>query len=253
MKTNLRTTVAALALLAPLGAAVAQVTVQFGPPAVVAQAQPQVHGPRIDRFVLTHEGRIQPGEELRFRLMGTPGSRATLEVPGELRVAMTETAPGVYSARYVVRRDDNANAFPRAVATLDNRGRSVSANVDVMRDLDERDRRDKDAPRISDLTPADGERLRERGWTEISAKVTDDRSGVDRRSVVLRVDGRDVTSRVRFEGDQVRFRDDLREGRHVAELTVRDEAGNTSRRSWSFEVHDRGRHNGYGYGYGRDR
>jgi hypothetical protein len=248
MKTTLRTTAAALALLAPLGAAVAQnapvFTVQFGTPAVVAQAQ----APRIERFVLNTEGRIQPGDELRFRLVGTPGQRATLDVPGELRnQAMTETRPGVYETRYVVRRHDHANAFPRAVATLDNGARRVTAQVDIVRDREAR--RDTTPPVISGLTPSHGDRVRERGWTEISAKVDDDRSGIDRRSVVLRLNGRDVSSRVRFEGDEVRFRDDLNAGRHVAELVVRDQAGNTSRRSWSFDVIDRGRP--YGYGYGR--
>ena len=167
MNSTLRTSVAALALLAPLGAALAQgpvFTVQFGQPAIVAQA------PRIERFVLATEGRIQPGDELRFQVSGTPGSRVTLDVPGELRnVAMTEVQPGRYTARYVVRRDDNFSAFQRAVATLDKGGRRITAQVDVVRDVEAR--RDNVAPQISDLTPSDGDRIRERGLSQPAAGV----------------------------------------------------------------------------------
>ena len=58
---------------------------------------------------------------------------------------------------------------------------------------------------------------------------------------MLRVDGRNVTDRTRFEGDEMKFRDDLRPGRHSAELTVRDRAGNLTKRSWTFAVVDRDR------------
>jgi hypothetical protein len=52
--------------------------------------------------------------------------------------------------------------------------------------------------------------------------------------------------------NEIRYAENLQPGRHVAELVVRDRAGTTTRRNWSFDVvdHDRGR--GYGYGYGRD-
>src|SRR5690606_19796063 len=97
-------------------------------------------------------------------------------------------------------------------------------------------------PQITDLTPSSGDRVRERGTTESSAKVNDDGSGIDRGSVIVRVAGRDVSRRARFEGDEIRFRDDLRDGRHTAEVVVRDRAGNTARRSWTFEVVDRRGH-----------
>ena len=110
------------------------------------------------------------------------------------------------------------------------------------------DRADRAAPRIFDVTPDNGERVSERGRTRISARFDDRESGV--ADVTLRVDGRDVTGRARVDGNDLRYADNLRPGRHVAELLVRDRAGNTARRAWSFEVLDD--MPGRGYGYGQD-
>jgi hypothetical protein len=110
--------------------------------------------------------------------------------------------------------------------------------------------RDRNAPEIYSVTPDQGDRVGDRGWTRISARFSDDRSGVDQGSVTLRVDGRDVTGRARIDGDDIRYAEDLRPGRHTAELLVRDRAGNVARRGWSFAVVDTDR-GGYGYGYGR--
>jgi hypothetical protein len=115
-------------------------------------------------------------------------------------------------------------------------------------------RRDERAPQIMDLTPQPGDRTDARRRTTVSARFRDNFSGVDPASVRLRIDGNDVTHAAHVDGDEVRFRDELRPGRHVAEVIVRDRAGNTARRSWQFQVSSRGwgddRHGG---GHGRDR
>ena len=107
--------------------------------------------------------------------------------------------------------------------------------------------RDRTAPEIYDVRPDQGERVGDRRFTRIGARFSDDRSGVDLRSVTLRVDGRDVTGRARIDGDDIRYAEDLRPGRHFAELLVRDRAGNVARRAWTFAVVDR---DGGRYGYG---
>lgn len=248
MKSTLRTGAAAVAmLLAPIGAmlvaqpASAQPRHVYVQPAVVAP-------PVIERFVLRHAGRLEPGHEVRFRLVGAPGGRAWLAIPGVLRSAtMTETRPGVYEAEYVVRRRDNRDAFARAVATLQSGGQRVSARVEIARPRHGRDER---APQVTQLTPSHGERVGERRRTRVSARFSDEGSGVEPGSVVLRVDGRDVTDRARVDGDNIRYAENLQPGRHVAELMLRDRAGNPTRRSWTFEVVDRGRDHGY---YGGDQ
>jgi hypothetical protein len=112
------------------------------------------------------------------------------------------------------------------------------------------EQRDHRAPVIHSVTPSQGDRVSERGLTRIVARYSDDRSGIDRRDVKLRVDGRNVTRHANIDRNDIRYADNLRPGRHTAELVVRDRAGNVTRRSWTFAVVDRdfGR---YGYGYGR--
>lgn len=108
----------------------------------------------------------------------------------------------------------------------------------------ERQGRDRRAPQIFDLTPSRGDRIGERGLTRVSARFSDDRSGVDLDSVMLRIDGRNVTRQARLDGDDIRYAENLRPGRHEAELVVRDRAGNASRRAWTFVVVDRDRYDG---------
>lgn len=109
--------------------------------------------------------------------------------------------------------------------------------------------RDDRAPDIFDVTPHHSDRVSDRGLTRISARFSDNRSGVNPRSVVLRIDGRDVTPQARVDGDDIRYAANLQPGRHTAELRVRDRAGNLGRYAWAFEVVDHGRN--YGHGYGR--
>lgn len=123
-------------------------------------------------------------------------------------------------------------------------------------------RRDERPPTIGDLTPLPGERVGERYRMTVSARFSDYAAGIDPASVRLRIDGRDVTGASRIGPDEVRFHNNLFPGRHLAEVVVRDRAGNTARRSWQFDVVDRGRDDyrddyrdgygdGYGYGAGR--
>jgi hypothetical protein len=254
LNTKLLSSAAAAAmLLASLGAVlVAQ------PAAAQYRTQPAavVAPPVIERFVLRYDD-LKPGEQVRFRLVGAPGARAWLNVPGLLRGApMAEVRPGVYLADYVIRWRDNPSSFERAVATLQRGGQRMTAQG-ALRDREDGPGyghgRDNDAPRITDLTPANGDRVGERRRTRISASFSDEGTGVDPASVVPRVDGRDVTGRARFDGDDIRYAEDLQPGRHVAEVVVRDRAGNAARRSWAFNVVDRDRNDGSYGGNDHDR
>lgn len=228
-----------MTIRAQYGQRVIAATVAY-PPAFQALAS---GGPQIERFVMQPAGNIRPGQELRFRLVGEPGANAWLNIPGvQRRVDLQEQRPGVYVGNYTVRRGDNLNAFERSVATLEKGNRRDTERVTVRGGRDDDDNnqaRDKVAPVVSDLSPADGGRVGERGRVHISARVTDAGSGIDNKSVRLRIDGQDVSERARLRGDTVHFRDNLAPGRHTAELLVRDEAGDATRQAWDFRVVDR--------------
>ena len=197
---------------------------------------------QIERFVMRPGGRVEPGRELRFRLVGTPGADAWLDIPGVITgVDLAEVRPGVYEGTYTVRRRDDPNAFPRAVATLRNGNQRTTAKVDVRGGGDDvavqqPGGRDERAPSITDMTPANGERVGDRGRALISARLDDEGSGVDRDSVRLRLNGQDVSGDVRVSANDINYRADLNPGRYTAELTVRDRAGNTTTKAWTFDV-----------------
>lgn len=193
----------------------------------------------IERFVMRPRGQLEPGRELRFRLVGRAGGDAWMDIPGVISgVDLAETRPGVYEGTYTVRRRDNLDAFDRAVATLRHGNQRATARVDVRGDRDSArdERRDERSPEITDLTPANGDRIGERGNTRISARIADEGSGVDTNSVRLRLNGRDVTADTRVTDDRVVFRDDLEPGRYTAEVTVRDRAGNSTMKAWTFDI-----------------
>jgi hypothetical protein len=195
-------------------------------------------GPRIERFVVRQVGPMQPGSELRFRLVGVPNAKASVDIPGVITgVELEEGRPGVYDGSYTIRRRDDMDAFTRAVATL--RTGNARSTARVVREPEVA--RDDRPPTISNILPANGDRISERGRTHISARLADEGSGIDEDSVRLRIAGRDVSRDVKVEGNELHYRRDLDPGRYHAELIVRDKAGNRTERAWNFEVVDQNR------------
>jgi len=214
------------------------------PPSFQALAMGSAPAPRIaiERFVMRPMGRLEAGRELRFRVRGAAGADAWVDIPGVISgIDLAEVRPGVYEGTYTVRRRDDLDAFAKATATLREGKQRVTARVDLReRDEDRRAGRDERPPTISDLAPANGEQVDERGRTHIAAKVADEGSGIDRDSVRLRVNGHDVTSDARVSDNEVDYRANLDPGRYTAELSVRDEAGNATTKGWTFDVTPRG-------------
>jgi hypothetical protein len=211
--------------------------------ALAMGAAPKAAAPRmeIERFVMRPMGRLEPGRELHFRMRGAPGGDGWVDIPGVINgVDLAEVRPGVYEGTYTVRRRDNLDAFRNAVATLRNGNQRVTARLDLRgRDDDEgrpAQARDERSPQIFEMTPGNGDRVTERGRTRISARLSDDGCGVDPATVRLRLNGRDVTADSRVTPEEVTGRSDLDPGRYTAEVTVKDQAGNTTTQAWTFDV-----------------
>ncbi len=188
---------------------------------------------RIERFRVATLDRIEPGAELRFTLEGGPGAVASVDLPGVAdNVALRETRPGHYEGSYTVRRSDNLNPTAPVVATLRRGDRAVTANLSGP--LVTGDNR---PPTISHLTPREGETVAGGPGTVVSGSF-DDRggSGVDPNSVRITLSGRNVTQDAHVTPESFTFRGPLPPGPHTVDVTARDRAGNTIRRSWSFDV-----------------
>ena len=83
------------------------------------QTATAVTAPRIRGFEVDEIRRLVPGNELTFKLYGTPGGRASLNIKGATRnLALTETDPGEYEGTYVIGTRDRITANSQVTANL---------------------------------------------------------------------------------------------------------------------------------------
>ncbi|MBP1910281.1 DUF1616 domain-containing protein [Methanolobus bombayensis] len=95
---------------------------------------------------------------------------------------------------------------------------------------------DREEPEIESYSPGNGETINSGSYT-ITASYTDDRTGIDKTKLLLKVNGIDVTSNTEIGYSSLFYlANDLLEGENVVELTVVDQAGNSIKEEWIFYV-----------------
>jgi uncharacterized membrane protein len=95
---------------------------------------------------------------------------------------------------------------------------------------------DRVKPTIQSNSPANGETVTTDSPT-IRASYSDDRAGIDRSSIILRVNGIDVTSSAEVGTSSVLYTAaGLENGQTEVYLSVTDLAGNSRERTWTFTV-----------------
>lgn len=244
----IRTTVAAAMLLAP-----AALTFVASPAAAQQRSAAQ---PAITNMSLNSDAGLSPGATLRVQVQATPDARRATITLGDsgIAVPLQQDSPGKYAGTYVVRRSDRIDPLQPTTARLTYGERVYSRQFNwppAFQALSmgaarggppvaERGR-DQRSPEITDLTPANGDRVGDRRDTRISARLADEGSGIDPSAVRLRLNGRDVTADARITEDRLVFREDLDPGRYTAEVTAHDRAGNMTRKTWTFDVIERDR------------
>jgi hypothetical protein len=213
------------------------------PPVAVVPPPVRVPDPlRIERFGMLPIERIEPGAELQFSLEGMPGANVSVDLPGiERDLRLRETSPGHYEGSYTLRRTDDLNPNRPIVATLRFGDRVVTSNLAMLVGRPGGENRpprgDNRAPELVQLVPAEGAVVPAGPPVHITAIFEDGRgSGVDPDSVRILVSGRDVTRAAQISRQSLSFRGPLPPGRHIVEVTARDQAGNALRKSWSFDV-----------------
>ena len=193
--------------------------------------QPAAALPVIERFGVTPIAKIEPGAELRFNAVGTPGGRALLTIDGIVRdVAMPEVRPGRYEGGYTIRRNDN---FPASL----NITMALEANGQVSRSrLNQALLADARPPTVKNLAPKNNEVVT---GNPVSVSATfDDMGGVgvDPKTVKLMIGGQDQTRNASITAQFLTWRGDLRAGNYPVEVTASDNSGNAVRQNWSFVV-----------------
>lgn len=100
-------------------------------PALAQQhASERLPVPEIRAFDVDEVGRLAPGVELRFDLVGTPGGEATVKIDGATRnVRLSELDPGHYVGNYTIGTHDRIGHTSAANADLRLGPRFVSARL----------------------------------------------------------------------------------------------------------------------------
>jgi hypothetical protein len=216
--------------------AVASVNLKAAPPVAAAPAAPPAPPPaavaaKIERFEVAPVDKLDPGVDLKFTLVGTPGGRASVGIQGVNRdIAMKEVKSGVYEASYTVRRLDHFPPSGNIVGRLDVGGQVARLRLTQPLIVDAK------PPVLRNLSPRENEVVAP-GQVAISGTFDDSGGvGVDPQTVRIVVDGRDVTQNSAITPQSFTYRITPAPGNHQVEVNARDIRGNAMRHSWSFSV-----------------
>jgi hypothetical protein len=187
----------------------------------------------ITSFTADREGYLRGGGQMTFTLEGTPGAKATLQIPGVTQeIEMTEVSPGRYQAR--VTAPTNALTVNKAAAIARLRIGSSERLIQAPGPVSV----DTESPKILENSPAPNSRT---SSTQPNITVSFDDgsgSGIATDRVRITLDGRDVTSDASVTNTFLAYRPPtaLPPGKHEVVVTAEDRAGNPVSRTWAFNV-----------------
>ncbi|MDX1933277.1 MAG: copper amine oxidase N-terminal domain-containing protein [Capsulimonadales bacterium] len=185
---------------------------------------------------LTHNARgpLRAGQTLQVTLQGTSGGTAAFTIPGieqARSVPMRETSSGTYVGTLTMPTGITVkNAV--VLATL-KRGAQTAPMLQAGQPLTV----DTVGPTLGSLSPVPNASVAP-GRPLIYTTYSDAGSGVDPRKVRLFLNGKDITASATVTEAFISYvpAADLAPGRETINLAVRDNAGNETRRNWSFTV-----------------
>ena len=172
------------------------------------------------------------GQTVNVTMEGTPGGTATFDLSNViLGTSMRETRPGHYEGSYVVQVGTNLVDAPILI-TLAKGGRTANAvGPDPLNII-------TDPPQVKETAPAAGARVNTLRPSIYVTFVTLGGKGMNPNSLVLIVDGKDVTAQATRTGAFISYfpGGDLHEGAIPVQVRGSDIAGNALDYSWSFVI-----------------
>jgi hypothetical protein len=186
----------------------------------------------IESLSVTPVDRLEPGAELRFAMVGTPGGQASFNIEGVASgVPMREVKSGRYEGSYTIRRAEKLTSGTRVTGTLVANGKTLRTSLNQALVVA------ADRPPIRNISPRDGETLA--AGEQVSISGTFDEStgrGIDPKSVKVTVSGTDVSRNSVITPQFFNYRSDLEPGAYPVVVTARDLAGHAVRQAWTFTV-----------------
>jgi uncharacterized protein with FMN-binding domain len=214
---------------------VSTVYLKAAPPVAAAPAAPpaapQATAAKIERFTAAPVDKLEPGVELKFTMLGTPGGRAVVGIEGVARdIAMKEVKPGQYEASYTVRRLDHFPASGNIYGRLEAGGHAARTRLNQSLLVAAK------PPVLKNLLPRENETVAP-GQVTVSATF-DDSGGIaiDPKSVRILFDGRDVTRNAAVTPQFFTYRVAPAPGSHQVQVTSQDANGTAIRHAWNFTV-----------------
>lgn len=186
----------------------------------------------IESLSVTPVDRLEPGAELRFAMVGTPGGQASFSIEGVANgMPMREVRSGRYEGSYTIRRAEQLTSGTRVTGMLVANGKTLRTSLNQALVVAAR------GSLIRNLSPRDGETLAVGERALISGTFDDSTGrGIDPDSVKVMVAGTDITRNSVITPQYFNYRGDLEPGAYPVVVTARDLAGNAVRQAWSFTV-----------------
>jgi hypothetical protein len=201
----------------------------------VSTAPAAAGGVKIDRVDLDADRPLRARDMVNVTMHGTPGGAAMFDIGSYVtNVAMSERAPGTYAGAYQLPAGANFSDVP-IIGHL--RANGVDApDVQSERSLSA----SSSPPGISDFAP-DENAVVDTNRPAIYATFSADAVPVNPSSIVMWVNGRDVTANCVRSPQFIQYVPSYTYPTGPVRVTVRvaDRAGNTTMKSWSFEIKTR--------------
>jgi hypothetical protein len=198
----------------------------------IAAASPQPGQPQISSVTLNTNRPQRAGDSITVGLQGTAGGAATFDIGSYVtNIAMSERTPGSYSGSYAIPNGANFSDVP--ITGHLRVGQNSAPDVQASQRLSA----SSSPPGISDFAPGEGAAVNTRS-PAIYATFVADAVPVNPSSIVMWVDGRDVTSESLRTPTFIQYMPSYTYHRGEVHVTVRvaDLAGNTTTKSWTFVI-----------------
>ncbi|HEV7178782.1 MAG TPA: hypothetical protein VGN11_02860, partial [Candidatus Baltobacteraceae bacterium] len=201
----------------------------------VAKTVAAANGPAISSVDVDADRPLRAGDSFTITMHGTPHGAASFDLgPYVMNQAMSERTPGFYAGSYTIPRGANFARVP-VIGHLRVGGADAS-DIEASRTISA----SSTPPGIADFAP-NGGAVVNTSYPAIYATFASDAVPVNPSSVILWVNGRDVTANCVRTAQFIQYMPAYAYGNGPVHVTIRvaDRAGNTTTKSWTFSIRAR--------------
>ncbi|MDB5069772.1 MAG: copper amine oxidase-like protein [Candidatus Eremiobacteraeota bacterium] len=208
---------------------------------IVARAMPSTPTPagsaQITDIAVTAKGPLRAGDSFTVTLHGTPGGKATFDIGTYLTgLPLPEaTPPGTYTTKYTVPQGINFNrttVYGHLNVGGSDAPRAEAAQLVAVTTTQ---------PQIVDIAPPNGSTVNNNKPSIYATYRSPTDAGINPSSVRIEVNGLDVTASSTRTDQFITYSPGapLPDGPVTVIITIADNAGNTQKRQWTFNVRTR--------------